>query len=212
VTEGVDHLVLGAPDLATGIRHVEGLLGRRAVLGGRHPRWGTHNAIVGLGRGVYLEIIAADPQRDRSESVTIFGLDRVRTPQLVTWAAKVRDLESHQARAKDAGIELGAILEGERERPDGSRLAWRLTDPAKVIAEGLVPFLIDWGNSEHPADSVPPAGRLQELRAEHPHPTTVQRFLEAMGLHMRIDRADRSRLIATIRTATGEVELSGSAL
>jgi hypothetical protein len=80
-----------------------------------------------------------------------------------------------------------------------------------MIAEGLVPFLIDWGNSEHPADIVPPAGRLQELRAEHPHPTTVQRVLEAMGLHMRIDRAARSRLIATIRTATGEIELSGSA-
>jgi hypothetical protein len=209
VTESVDHLVVAAPDLATGVSHVEGLLGRRAVIGGRHPHWGTHNAIVGLGRGMYLEIIAADPERDRSDPVTIFGLDRVRTPQLVTWAAKARDLESHHARAKDAGIELGAILEGERERPDGSRLSWRLTDPAKQIAEGLVPFLIDWGNSEHPADRVPPAGRLQELRAEHPRPASLQRILEAMGLHLRIDRADRSRLIATIRTDTGEVELSG---
>jgi hypothetical protein len=97
MTEDVDHLVLAAPDLATGVSHVEDLLGRRAVQGGRHPRWGTHNAIVGLGRGVYLEIIAADPERVRSESVTIFGLDRVRTPQLVTWSAKARDLESQQA-------------------------------------------------------------------------------------------------------------------
>lgn len=113
MTESVDHLVVAAPDLATGVSHVEGLLGRRAVIGGRHPHWGTHNAIVGLGRGMYLEIIAADPERDRSDPVTIFGLDRVRTPQLVTWAAKARDLESHHARAKDAGIELGAILEGE---------------------------------------------------------------------------------------------------
>ena len=210
MTEGVDHLVLAAPDLATGVSHVEDLLCARAIPGGRHPRWGTHNAIVSLGPGIYLEIIAPDPERIRSESVTLFGVDRIRTPQLVTWAAKARDLESRHARAKQAGFALGSILDGERERPDGSRLSWRLTDPARLIADGIVPFLIDWRNSEHPADRNPPAGRLQELRAEHPDPTTVQRILEAMGLHIRIERADRSRLIATIRTDTDELELSGS--
>jgi hypothetical protein len=52
-------------------------------------------------------------------------------------------------------------------------------------------------------------GRRAVIGGRHPHPTSLQRILEAMGLHMRIDQADRSRLIASIRTDTGEVELSG---
>jgi len=32
-------------------------------------------------------------------------------------------------------------------RPDGVRLAWTYTDPAALVAGGVVPFLIDWGVS-----------------------------------------------------------------
>jgi hypothetical protein len=196
----VDHLVLAVPDLEAGIAHCESVLGVRASAGGRHPRWGTHNAILGLGPHVYLEIIAADPERERPESVTVFGLDRVTAPRLAAWAAGDRALEKTRATAMARGIRPGAILDGMRQRPDGTRLSWLLTDPATVLADGLGPFFIDWQGGSHPAEGAPAAGRLQGLRAAHPDPESAGRTLAALGFEMPIDRAEEVRLIATIRT------------
>ncbi|MEI7700760.1 MAG: VOC family protein, partial [Planctomycetia bacterium] len=42
----LDHLVVTAPDLGSGIEWVEHRLECRMQPGGRHPRMGTHNALV----------------------------------------------------------------------------------------------------------------------------------------------------------------------
>ena len=60
-SDAVDHLVLGAPTLEAGIAWAEATLGVVPQRGGRHPQWGTHNALVSLGHGAYLEILARDP-------------------------------------------------------------------------------------------------------------------------------------------------------
>lgn len=203
----VDHLVVAAPDLDAGIEYVEELLGQRAQPGGRHRRWGTHNAIVALESLMYIEIIAADPERERPETVTVFALDRVTRPRLVAWAARERDLESRVRIARDNGMDLGPILDGARERPDGSRLSWRLTDPEAMASDGLVPFFIDWLDSVHPATGLSAAGRLQELSAEHPDPAGARSHLEAIGLHMSVAPGEWVVLKARIRTRTRDIEL-----
>ena len=50
----VDHILLGIDDLDRGMEQFEKLTGVRPVYGGKHPR-GTHNALVSLGNGTYLE-------------------------------------------------------------------------------------------------------------------------------------------------------------
>lgn len=206
-TAALDHLVVAAPDLVEGIGYVEELVGQRATPGGRHPRWGTHNAIVALESLKYIEIIAADPERERPETVTVFGLDRIARSQLVTWAAKERDLESRVAAARDVGVDLGGILDGTRQKPDESRLSWRLSDPEAMPCDGLVPFFIDWLDSVHPATGSPAAGRLQGLSAEHPDPDGARSHLEALGLHMSVVWGEGVLLKATIRTRARDIEL-----
>lgn len=204
----VDHIVFAATDLGTGIEHVERLLGVRAAIGGRHPQWGTHNAVLSLGSGTYLEIIAADPGAEDGPAPVLFGLDRLRKPGLVAWAAPERDIDARAAGAARSGIQLGEPLEGTRRAADGSILSWRLTDPMVRLHDGIVPFFIDWGRARHPSIEAPGAGRLVDLRATHPDPDGVGRALAALRIDLRVTKSDSPGLIATIEGPSGAVELS----
>jgi len=55
-------------------------------------------------------------------------------------------------------------------------LRWQFTDPLVPVADGIVPFFIDWGNSPHPAKTTPQGARLISLRAEHPDEERVQQI------------------------------------
>jgi len=203
----VDHLVYLTTDLDAAVDEMEKVLGVRPSAGGRHPRWGTRNALISLGAVTYLEILAPDPDRPNPDMPTIFGLDRLEGPRLVTWAAKAGDLDTRVEAAARGGVELGEIFPGSRERPDGTVLSWRLTDPEVVLGGGLVPFLIDWGVSRHPVIGAPRGCTLLGLRAEHPDPARIREMLEALGLDLEVKHGSESGLIATIRTPIGEVEL-----
>jgi hypothetical protein len=209
----VDHLVYLTTDLDAAVDELERTLGVRASAGGRHPRWGTRNALISLGTATYLEILAPDPDRapepDRPnpDMPTIFGLDRLEGPRLATWAAKEDELDARVAAAIRRGVELGEIFPVSRERPDGVVLSWRLTDPEVVLGDGIVPFLIDWGASEHPAMGAPRGCTLVGLRAEHPDPALIRGMLESLGLALDVKRGSKSALIASIQTPIGEVEL-----
>lgn len=205
----VDHLVYATPDLNRAIDQIESLLGVRPAIGGRHVGRGTHNALVALGEDVYLEIIAPDPEQPDPPAPRAFGLDNVGggDARLVTWAAKSDDVESVRAVAETSGIFLGGIQEGSRQRPDGVTLSWRYTNPATVVADGLVPFFIDWGKSLNPAASAPRGARLVALRAEHPDAASVVRQLRRLGIELPVTPGRQHALIATIDSPRGRVEL-----
>lgn len=203
----VDHLVYATPDLQAGVDGIERLLGVRAAAGGQHPGRGTRNALLALGPSSYLEIIGPDPEQPKPEQPRPFGIDEITAPKLVTWAAKGSDLESLAKNARASGVRLGDVTPGSRRRADGVLLAWRYTDPRTVIAGGVVPFFIDWGQTPHPAATATGGASLVDLRAEHPDADTVQRSLRRLGLDLRVARGVSPALIATISGPRGRVEL-----
>ena len=203
----IDHLVYATPDLDLGISTIEKRLGVRATAGGQHPGLGTRNALAALGPTSYLEIIGPDPAQPKPAGARRFGLDELKSPRLLTWVAKSADLDAVVTKAKAGGVALGAVLPGSRKRPDGVVLSWRYTDPNTVLADRLVPFFIDWGNSPHPSATAARGATLVELRAEHPEPERAQKMLDALGLGLRVTQGPAAALIATIDGPRGRVEL-----
>jgi hypothetical protein len=203
----IDHLVYATPDLNLGIDTIEKTLGVRATPGGQHPGLGTRNALVALGPSSYLEIIGPDPEQPKPAGRRRFGIDELNAPRIVRWVAKGTELETFAAAAADKGVKLGAVIPGSRRRPDGVVLAWRYTDPATEVGDGLVPFFIDWGTSPHPSATAARGATLIAVRAEHPDAERMQKMLDVLGLDLRIQKGSAPAIIATIDSPKGRVEL-----
>lgn len=203
----VDHIILATPDVDDSADRLTTTLGVRAVAGGRHPAWGTHNALIALGDLVYLEIVGPDLEAPAPEAPRPFGLDSLSAPRLVTWSVRGRALDALAAQARTNGIELGDVLRRTRRRPDGVLLSWEMTDSAAPRADGIVPFFIDWGATPHPATTSPRGGTLVGLRARHPEAAGVQVMLRSLGLALEVEPGDAPELIATLETRRGEIEL-----
>lgn len=203
----LDHLVYGTSDLEAAIDRLEHALGVRAALGGRHAAWGTRNALISLGEDTYLEILAPDPHAPEGVGPRLFQVDRQREPRLLTWAAKGANLKQVAASARSQGVDLGEVQSGSRSQPDGVVLSWALTDPATPREDGIIPFLIDWGDTPHPAGTAPAGCSLMDLRAQHPDAERVQALLRALDVDLEVEAGAEPALIATIESPRGLVEL-----
>lgn len=201
----IDHLVYAAPDLDAAVRDVAERFGVQAVAGGRHLGLGTHNALLALGSQTYLEIIAPDPAQPEPSMPRAFGVDGVSHGALVGWALASRDIERAAADARARGYDPGDVIDAQREGPAGNVLRWRLT--LNAISGGLVPFLISWGDTEHPARSAPQGLTLESLHVEHPDPSSIAALLAAIGADVDVTQAPAPALAARIGGPNGSIEL-----
>lgn len=205
--KNVDHLIYTVPELERAVAWLETDLGVRPTVGGRHPDLGTHNALLALGPRIYLEIMAPDPDASVRPGDRPFGIDDLETGRLATWSVRHPELSAAVESARDLGVELGEPAPGSRDTPDGRTLTWRITDPFTDRLGGVVPFLIDWGDTPHPATSAPQGARLVELVVRHPRPEEVRRILEELGLEVPVELASKPGLSAILATPQARVTL-----
>lgn len=201
----VDHLVYAVPDLEEGRDAIERLLGVRPAVGGRHPHLGSQNALLSLGPDVYLEVVAPDPGLPRPPRGVVFNMDGINRSYLSTWALRCEAIDDVAAQAASRGFEVGPLLHGSRERPDGTMLTWRLSDPYLMAFDGIVPFLIGWGDSPHPARSAPAAGKLMTLEARHPDAGGAAAALAALGVDLPVRTGPAPSLSARIQRVDDSV-------
>ena len=201
----LDHLVYATPSLEATCRDLEVLFGVRASAGGQHPGRGTHNALISIGPKAYLEVIGPDPSQSGTKPVW-FGIDRLTTPKLITWAVRVDGLEAF-VKEISPYARMGAVRSGTRTTPDGTVLSWQLTDPQIENGVGLIPFLIEWNSRQHPAASVITGPPLVQLRIEHPDPTLIANQLRWLRLEVALQQASSPALVALFEGANGLIEL-----
>jgi hypothetical protein len=201
----VDHLIYAAPDLEAAVADLAERLGVRAAGGGQHVGQGTHNRLLALGPRIYLEVVAPDPGQPEPAAPRPYGVDGVTHPGLVGWALECEDVAVAVSRARARGFDPGDPIDGQRVTADGTRLRWRLTRNA--LTAGVVPFLISWGDTEHPAAAAPGGLTLVSVAVEHPDPDGIRRAIGALGGHAEVRTAPRPALVARISSPRGEVEL-----
>lgn len=201
----LDHLVYATPDLDATCRDLEIRLGVRASAGGQHPGRGTHNALISIGPNAYLEIIGPDPLQPAIRPVW-FGIDQLTAPKLITWAVRVDDIEAC-VKEISSDVNVGMVRSGSRKTPDGTTLSWQLTEPQLPQGIGLVPFLIEWKSSQHPAHSAITGPPLVQLRIEHPEPELIRKQLASLRLEVAIDHGSSPALIAIFEGANDLIEL-----
>jgi hypothetical protein len=171
----LDHLAVAAESLAAGRAHVEAALGVSLQGGGAHARYGTHNLLLGLEEGLYLEVIAADPAAPSPGGPRWFDLDRFSgPPRLRTWICRCPDIAAALERApRGAGVPVD-LARGD--------LRWRMA----VAADGRMPFdggfpaVMQWQGA-HPAARLTPSGcRLRRLIIAHPEAGALTAALDGM--------------------------------
>ncbi|HLU60039.1 MAG TPA: VOC family protein [Pseudonocardia sp.] len=203
----IDHLVLATPELAATVADLA-RQGLATSPGGAHDGLGTRNALADLGGGAYLEVVGPDPEQPDPGRPRPFGIDGLRGPRLVAWAVRVDDLDAAIAAARARGHDPGDARDMARVRGDGVRLAWRLT-PLPSDVPAVAPFLIAWGDTEHPSRTAAPGARLESFAVRHPEPAAARERLAALGAaDVTVERAPEPALHAVVRTPSGPVELA----
>jgi catechol 2,3-dioxygenase-like lactoylglutathione lyase family enzyme len=198
----LDHLAITCASLEEGTAWAEERLGVPLDSGGRHDRFGTHNRLLSLGPGLYLEVIAPEPGTTPS-APRWFGLEEAAEPRLGNWIVRVPDLRAALA---DAPPDAGEALDLSR-----GPFAWSVAVPpdGSLPWSGAFPTLIQWREGGHPADSLPDRGiRLLGLEVGHPRAPRLKSLLSGLAdPRVSVVTADHPTLRARLQTPNGEVEL-----
>jgi hypothetical protein len=201
----IDHIIYGAPDLEEAAADIEQRFGVAAAGGGQHIGQGTHNMLLALGPRTYLEIIAPDPAQPEPSAPRPYGVAGVTSGRLVGWGPRMWRHRESARKARARGFDPGDVIEGHRFTTTGDLLQWRLTRNA--LTAGLIPFLISWGETTHPASSAPAGLVLESLHIEHPDLPSLVGPLKALGAQVEVQPAPEAAVVALLKCRRGRDEL-----
>ncbi|MGH2829253.1 MAG: VOC family protein [Actinomycetota bacterium] len=135
----IDHVIWGTRDLEAAGRRFWDEHGLASYEGGVHPAFGTANRIIPLGDS-YIELMGiADQDVARGNPLGQFVLDTTAGgDRWILWCLRTDDIDVAAAR-------IGSVVvPGERRRPDGSTVSWRLAGLETALSLPPLPFFIDW--------------------------------------------------------------------
>ncbi|MFL6579559.1 MAG: VOC family protein [Burkholderiales bacterium] len=201
----IDHLVITAPSLDTGVEYVRDALGVSPQAGGQHIRMGTHNCLLKLGDALFLEVISIDPAAPPPARPRWFQLDEeesVKAPRLATWVVRTTDIS--------AAIVASPVVSGYAMPMTRDDLSWTISIPrnGSLPLQGVAPTMIQW-QGPHPASRLQESGcSLVRLEGFHARADKVTAMLEAIGFQgtftvSPLPSGASAKLVAHIQTPAG---------
>ncbi len=204
----IDHIVFAVPNLEEAIDEFERQSTVRPVFGGCHTTKGTKNALVNLGNGCYLEILAIDEENVDVKPPRWMGVDLIKTPQITRWSLKSEDLEQDSEILQKYHPKMGIIQGGQRKTSTGDMLTWQMILPLAAPVVELVPFVTDWQHSAvHPTQNLPQECELIGLSFTHPNPTAIEKVFDEFDIDIRIEEGEKAMIRAEIKSPNGVFEM-----
>ena len=194
----LDHLAIAAETLEDGVAWAEDRLGVSFLAGGKHVRYATHNRLLGLADGLYLEVIAADPNAS-CDGARWFGLDKFSgPPRLANWICEPDDFHEFM---------VYGMRKVSMERGD---LRWDMGVPedGSLPLGGGFPTILQWHTDKPPGRSLAPSGcALQTLTIAHPQADVIKNSLSSKltDPRVRFVVAQEIQLSAAFETPRGMV-------
>ncbi|AZV78841.1 VOC family protein [Parasedimentitalea marina] len=178
----LDHLAVAGESLEAAVAYVEEGLGVPLQPGGQHAMFGTHNFLLGLADGLYLEAIAIDPGAIPQRSPCWFDLDRFSgAPRISNWICRSPALAGVLAQLPDGVGVTVALSRGD--------LRWDMAVPESGILpyDNMFPALIEW-HSAHPAPRLTQQGcSLERLVIAHPEAAGLRELLPLTDTRVQIE-------------------------
>jgi len=210
---GIDHVLIAVDDLEHAIETYR-KLGFQVLRGGEHPRFGTHNGLVPLADGAYLELIGVKNQALAEQFPHTQRIVQAlkRENRLAAFALDSDDLEKDVEAIRARGLTIHDPIAGERIRPDGQRVAWRTAHSE----DPRLPFLIEDETPREirippPSEGIGCALRLAHLKIRARHVETLyMAFERLLGLNSAEGRFPMAR--GEIRGGRGDSESEISCL
>lgn len=200
----IDHFVYCVPDLEAAMESFEKMTGCQPVFGGYHTTQGTKNALVNLGYQCYLEFLAIDKENKKITNNRWMGIDLIEKPTMTRWALKSSVIELESEILKEYNSDLSQVAGGQRKTPNGKMLKWKLTMPLFKPKVELIPFLIDWQNSDvHPTDNLPNECEFVGLEFRTPHPQLLSNIFEQFSFDAKVIKAKEPEIKLSIKSVKG---------
>lgn len=207
-TRIIDHIVYSVLDLDKAMDSIEKKLGIRPVYGGYHKTQGTKNALLNLGEGCYLEILAIDEENKEINTPRWMGIDLITESRVTRWAIKSETITQDSETLKSYDSNMGEIYQGSRKTTSGDTLAWKMILPLPSPKIELMPFMVDWsGSAFHPTEKLEDTCSIKEISFEGSAPNKGNLVFDELGISNIITRSANNKISVTIEGPNGLIIL-----
>jgi hypothetical protein len=179
----IDHVILAIDSLDRGIELLHNATGVSAAPGGAHLGRGTQNALMSLGDGQYLELIAPNPADPSPPILGAVQLEFTQYKSLtpIGWAIRAEDAATERARLFARGLPVSELRPGSRTRADNRVLRWTTFDPWKGHG-GVLPFVIAWSSdTPHPSQTSPAGCTRADIEIVSPNADSLRTQFASAG-------------------------------
>jgi hypothetical protein len=127
-------------------------VGRHAVVGGRHEKWGTHNALL-YTKNAYVEWLSVEKmgiaEKVDHPLTKLLLHDLEQGDGWGTICLSVDGIEQFNEEVENKGFRTSGVLDAQRRTADGQLRKWKMLFVDQPVSNELpFPFFIEWEESE----------------------------------------------------------------